>query len=39
MSALWDPSKDNMEKLWLAIRRLLSRDEPCHFHQQLGLET
>lgn len=39
MSALWDPSKDNMGKLWLAIRHLLSRDEPCHFYQQLGLET
>lgn len=41
MSALRDPSKDNMGKLWLglATRKLLSRGEPCHFYQQLGLET
>lgn len=39
MSALGDPSKDDMGKLRLAICKLLSRDEPCHFYQQLGLET
>lgn len=39
MSALWDPSKDSMGKLWLAISKFLSRYEPCHFYQQLGLKT
>lgn len=38
MSALWDPPKDNMGEVWLAILRVVSRDQPCHFHQQLGLQ-
>lgn len=34
-----DPSKDDVGEMRQRISRVASGTEPCHFYQQLGLET
>lgn len=36
---LQDPSKDDVGETRERISRVSSRTKPCHFYQQLGLET
>lgn len=39
LGSLWDPSKDDVGEMRQRIFRAASGAQPCHFYQQLGLET